>query len=422
VVGGYGVTQVEHERAVLSAIKADNAAWDEVELSPDDFQDAKNRAVYKAMGRLIESGMEANDLSIHELFRKHDVTGVPTSYVTGLDVFFPGQTNLGYYVTQVREASRKRKLSALLRRVGDELEGKDTANVVSQLESGLAEITQVSESKLAKLSDFLHETVDEIERLYSSKGEISGVPTGFDRLDNITGGFQSGDLIIIGARPSVGKTALALSMVARIVLRHRVAAGMFSCEMSRKLVGLRLLSSKARISLKAIRNGMLQPADFRKITAAAGDWYEAPLWLDDTPNISLAALKSRARTMARRGARIVFVDYLTLVQHGESSMPRHERVGEVSKSLKNLARELDIPIVALSQVRRDTEGRMPQLSDLRQSGEIEEDADMVIFLDRERSGDNIREARCEVAKSRNSETGTLELVFTPQFVTFEDKA
>jgi len=262
----------------------------------------------------------------------------------------------------------------------------------------------------------LPEAVEQIEKAYRTSGELQKVTSGYTQIEKLTNGFQPGDLIILGARPSIGKTSLALNMATRISVKYSVPVGFFSCEMSRQQLVNRIIAAEGKINLAGIRSGVIRESDFSRITGVCAKLYLSQLIIDDTPDISLAQLKSKSRQMKRMGCQIIFVDYLTLIRYGKAQVPRHERVGEISKSLKSLARELEIPIMALSQVGRSAEGRMPTLSDLRQSGEIEEDADLIMLLHRERDQ---QETRICVAKNRNGATDTVSLAFLPQFVCFE---
>ena len=271
--------------------------------------------------------------------------------------------------------------------------------------------------------EIINQTVDAIERLYHSSGSYTGIPSGFADLDNLTSGFQNSEFVVIGARPSVGKTALALTMAANIAVQQRKPVGFFTLEMSAVALMQRLLAAEARLDSNRIRSGMLRPSDFHKITDAAGRLYDAPLFIEDSPNLKLLDLRAQARRMkSNHSVEIVFIDYLTLISSENQELPRHEQIAEISRSLKALARELDVPVLALSQVRRETEGKLPTLADLRESGSIEQDADVVMFLHRERGTDenlNERETDLIVAKQRNGPVGKINLTFFPEYTTFE---
>ena len=242
----------------------------------------------------------------------------------------------------------------------------------------------------------------------------------------MTSGFQKSEFIIIGARPSIGKTALALSMAANIAIKQGISAGFFSLEMSDMALMQRLVASEARINSSHLRSGMFKMSDFSKLTEAASRIYEAPLYIDDTPNMKLLQIRSTARRLkAQEDVQILFIDYIGLIEpENKGRTPRHEQVGEISRSLKALARELEVPIICLSQVGRQSEGEPPKLSDLRESGSIEQDADVVMFLHRDRMGSedepgSDRKTELIVAKQRNGPVGKVELVFVPQYTKFE---
>ncbi len=283
-----------------------------------------------------------------------------------------------------------------------------------------------------KADTIVTETVNVIEKLFHAGGDYTGVPTGFPELDQFTSGFQDSEYIVIGARPSVGKTALALTMASYMAVHKKIPVGFFTLEMSGKSLMQRLLSAEAKIDSSRIRNGMLKHSDFSKLTEAAGRLYEAPLFIEDTPNIKLLELRAQARRMRKNeNIRAIFIDYIGLIESdSRNNIPRHEQVAEVSRSLKSLARELDIPIIALSQVGRQSEGKEPTLADLRESGSIEQDADVVMFIHKQRETDKDLEHNSKttietdliLAKQRNGPVGTCKLVFIPKFTRFESLA
>ena len=267
--------------------------------------------------------------------------------------------------------------------------------------------------------------IELIEARYNSKNTFTGVPTGFARLDTMTSGFQKSELIIIGARPSIGKTALALSMMQHIAVDRHIPCGFFSLEMPYESIGMRILSQEARVSMQKIRAGTIRLDDVKKIQDAAGRWFEAPLYTVDTPNMRLLDLRAMARRMVvNQKVEIIFIDYIGLISTEDPTAPVFEQMSLVSKSLKALARELEIPIVALCQVSRDAEGNEPNLAQLRGSGSIEQDADVVMFLHRDRLKDEtpIQEAKLILAKQRNGATGDIPIMFVPAYSKFENKA
>jgi len=408
-----GQYNLEHEAAVLAAVKFDNSAFDRVNLKPSDFYSSEYRELFRIIGQIIESGRTADNLTIYDEIKK---TGskVSASAIAKLEPV--SSANVSYYSDSVLELSRNRRISGLIPLIQDGLKEKSFREVVEDIERELTSFFTGRTNELKKISEILPGAIEQIEAAYRAPGVLRGVTSGFKQIDKLTQGFQAGDLIIIGARPSIGKTSLALNMATRISVKHSTSVGFFSCEMENKQLVNRIIAAEGKINLTGIRSGIIRESDFSRITSVCAKLYLSQLIIDDTPNISLAQLKSKSRQMKRMGCQIIFVDYLTLVRYDKPQVPRHERVGEISKSLKSLARELEIPIVALSQVGRSAEGRMPTLADLRQSGEIEEDADLIMLLHRER---NQQDTRVCVAKNRNGATDTISLAFLPQYVCFE---
>jgi replicative DNA helicase len=300
----------------------------------------------------------------------------------------------------------------------------------------LADARQTLTYKSVK--DIIPEAIKIIEDRFVTKQEYTGVPSGFKELDKLTSGFQPQELIIIGARPSVGKTALALSMAANISIKSKVPTAFFTLEMSDMSLVQRLISSEAGIESNALRTGYMTNADLKKLVDAASKIYEAPLYIVDMPNMKLLDLRAQARRLrVQQKVEIIFVDYLTLITSENYQLPRHEQVAEISRSLKSLARELDIPIIALSQLRREVEGKQrdhsgPGLADIRESGSIEQDADLVMFLHRkeEKEGDP-KKSEAEpppipgvlptdliIAKQRTGPTGIVKILFHKKFAKY----
>ena len=295
-------------------------------------------------------------------------------------------------------------------------------------------IFELSDSKQSQnvqhVQNLIGPLIENIEKVYKNKKELVGIPSGLTSLDTMTYGFQNSEMIIIGARPSMGKTALALSMIQHIAIEKKIPTAFFSLEMSNVQVMQRLLSQESRLSGEKIRTGALKLEHFQRLQDAAGRIYVSPLWIDDTPNMKLLELRSTARRLrAQNKVEIIFIDYIGLIQNENTNIPRHEQIGEVSRSLKSLARELKIPIVVLSQVGRQSEGNKPTLADLRDSGSIEQDADVIMFLHRERVETSGKEEKPQtiptellLSKQRNGPTGTAKIVFVPRYTKFENPA
>ncbi|MDR1142673.1 MAG: replicative DNA helicase [Spirochaetaceae bacterium] len=426
----------EAEQAVLGAILLDNDAIDTAlqYIRPDDFYSTPNRRVFKAILNLHDQGRQKADIItvVAELrqMAELDATG-GAAYVASLTNVVPSSANIDYYARLVQDCSLRR---ALLR-VSAEVNTRSFDESVESriiLEETQQQILELGESRQAysykSTRELIPDAVDIIEKRYHAKEAWIGIPSGFGDLDTVTAGFQNSELIIIGARPSMGKTAIGLTMAAYITIEKKIPAAFFSLEMSDMALCLRLISSESLIESQKIRTGLLSGKDFGKLMAAAARIHEAPLYIVDTPGLKLLDLRSQARRLkAQQGVEIIFIDYLTLISSDNYQIPRHEQIAEISRSLKSLARELDIPVVALSQLRRDAEGKRPNLSDIRESGSIEQDADLVMFLHRERETDvksgkgkegTSNKTELIIAKQRNGPVGIVDIVFLPQYAKF----
>lgn len=421
---------LEAEVAALGALLLNEEALPVVlrYLRPDDFYRPAHRRIFEAIVALFNRSDPVDLITLTDELERSaalDACG-GASYVSGLTSGVPTSANIEYYARLVQGCSMRRRMLALSAELSADARnaGRDVREVIDDAEQ---HIFDLSDQQLAgsyrSAREIISPTVAKIEAIARSGAAYTGVPSGYADLDRLTSGFQESEFIVIGARPSVGKTALALSMATNIAIRadQPVAVGLFTLEMSGFAVMQRVLAGEARIDSTRIRSGLLNPSDWQKITEAAGRIYDAPLYIDDTPGLRLLDLRAQARRMrARNEVRIIFIDYLTLVTSEHLDLPRHEQIAEISRSLKALARELDIPVVALSQVRRETEGRRPALADLRESGSIEQDADVVMFLHREREPEGPRiETDLMVAKQRNGPTEDVKLAFIPRFVRFE---
>ncbi|MFO8063408.1 MAG: replicative DNA helicase [Spirochaetota bacterium] len=424
----------EAEAATLGAILLDPEALGRVlvYLRADDFYRNANARIFQAIVNISDRAEEIDMITVTQELRSEgalDVVG-GAAYVSSLTGAVPTSANVEYYARIVQEASLRRKLL----RVSNEIistiydDTRESRKVVEEAERRIFDIADKQHSEsFRKAKDIVQETVEAIERLYKTKDSYTGVPSGFPDLDNMLSGFQDSELIVIGARPSVGKTALALTMAGHMAIHNHVPVGFFTAEMSNMALMQRLIAAEARIGSQTIRTGMLKPSDFKSLTDAAGLIYDAPLWINDTPNIPLLDLRAQARRMvAQQGIRILFIDYITLIASENMELPRHEQVAEISRSLKALARELKVPIIALSQLTRDSEGKRPSLASIRESGSIEQDADVVIFLHRERGSDrsgdehpSVMETELVVAKQRNGPVGTVKIAFVPKYTKFE---
>lgn len=423
----------EAEQATLGALLLDEDAISTAiqYLRPDDFYSNGNRRVYKAILHLFNQGRKADIITVIEQLKQEgelDKAGGP-AYVASLTSVVPTSANVDYYAKLVQDCSVRRSLL----RISGEMnvksydEATESRLIVEEAQRQIFDLTDNRQTLTFKSAkEIIPKTIDAIEKLYNTKDAFTGIPSGFDDLDAMTSGFQKSELIIIGARPSVGKTALALTLAAYTSIDKNIPTAFFTLEMSDMALMQRLISSEAKIESEKIRTGLLKPKDFHSLMEAAGRIYDAPLYIVDMPNMKLLDLRAQARRLrAQQKVEIIFIDYLTLISSENYHIPRHEQIAEISRSLKSLARELDIPVVALSQVRRDAEGKRPSLSDIRESGSIEQDADLVMFLHRERESEKKADERSKavsteliIAKQRNGPVGTVDIVFLPSYTKF----
>ncbi len=425
---------IEAEQAVLGALLLNWSAMSEVVslLRPDRFYSLQNQVIYEAMQKLFSKNATGDTISlINELTVENKLEQAGgAAYIASLTDTVPSAANIDYYAEMVLDRAARRDLihiSSELKASSFNLQKKsdDLLDDAEQKIFALAERNETTQVYSAK--DIMFKEIELIEARYKSKNQFTGVPTGFAKLDTYTAGFQKSELIIIGARPSIGKTALALSMIQNIACERRIPCGFFSLEMPYESIGMRLLAQEARVPMQKIRSGMLKVDDVKKIQDAAGRWFEAPLYTVDTPNMKLIDLRAVARRMVKNNkVEIIFIDYIGLISTEDPTAPVFEQVSLISKSLKALARELSIPIVALCQVARDAEGQEPNLAQLRGSGSIEQDADVVMFLHRDRikDGDSIaaQDAKIILAKQRNGACGDIDIMFLPSYSKFENKA
>ena len=430
---------LEAERSVLGGVLLDNEVLADIggRLQPADFYRKAHGRIWKAMLDLSGENRPVDLVTLTEHLKEHnlleDVGGV--EYIAGLDTDVPTAARAESYARIVHERAIVRRLVQAAE--GIFVEGMagpgDFKEFLEEAESRIFQVTQEQdERQLTPLKDVAVRVLSILERRFEARSDITGISTGYMDLDKMTAGLQRSDLIIVAARPSMGKTALALNMAANAALRgDRVNVALFSLEMSTDSLVMRLLASEARVPSGGLRTGQLKPNAWPKLAAAAGALSEANVYIDDTPAITLHQVRSKARRMkARVGLDLLIVDYLQLMR-GPKSDSREQEISSISRGLKQLAKDLDVPVIALSQLNRSLERRenkRPQLSDLRESGAIEQDADVIVFIHREEryrqgeegtSGDEGL-AEIIVAKQRNGPTGTVELVFFDEFTRFDN--
>lgn len=429
---------LEAERSVLGAILLDNEALVRVMevLGPNDFYRDAHRIIYERMLECFEKGEPLDLVTLSNLLRARgqldSVGGM--DYLTMLVDQVPTAANAPYYAKIVRE---KAVLRRLIREASEILKQcyEDPADLEEFLDQVERSVFQVAENRTRKsffpIKEIIQSSFETIESLYQRKSLITGVPSGFVDLDTLTSGFQPSDLIVVAARPSMGKTAFCLDVARYAAVVENIPVAVFSLEMSKEQIALRMLCSEAQVDGSLLRKGMLRDSDFPRLTQAAGVLSESPIFVDDTPGISALEMRAKARRLrAEKGVGLVIVDYLQLMRGRQGpDRSREQEISEISRSLKALAKELNVPVMALSQLNRRVEERgdkIPQLSDLRESGAIEQDADLILFIYRDevynRSPDNPKKGTAEiiVGKHRNGPTGKVILTFLPQFATFEN--
>lgn len=427
---------VEAEAGVLGSIIIDPEAIVQIAdiVQADDFYRESHRVIYQAALDLYEQREPADFITLCDELRRRsaleDVGGA--AYITSLVNMVPTSANVEHYARIIERTSILRRLIHAAGQIAALAYNEtDAMHALDQSEQLIYAIGQRhTRADFEHIRTILSEYVDKLDQLHEHHGAIVGLPTGFSDLDKLTGGLQKSDLIIMAARPSLGKTALALSLAYNTAVRYNNTVAYFSLEMSKEQMVQRLLSMDTQVDSQRMRSGYLSDDDWDRITEALGRLSTADIYIDDTAAISIMEMRSKARRLqAEHGIDLVIVDYLQLMQGriGRSGDNRVQEISEISRSLKALARELDIPVVALSQLSRAVESRqsrIPQLSDLRESGSIEQDADIVMFIYRDEVYNPETERRniadIIVAKHRNGPIGTISLYFQPNQTRFRD--
>ena len=426
---------LEAERAVLGAMLIDEEAIGAVieRLDSSFFYDAAHQRIYESIIRLYSDRKNVDIITLSDRLKTDgglEVIGGAT-YLAELVETVPTSANVLHYAEIVKEKGIKRKLIRNATEIVTMSFATDTEvdGLVDEAEKLIFEIASARENQQAvQIKDIVKQTIEKIDLLYQRKETVTGVPTGFLDLDRMTSGLQNSDLIIIAARPSMGKSALAAAMAEHAAIDKGLPVAFFSLEMSKEQVVMRTLCSQARVDASRVRTGMLSPPDWPLLTRSAAKLSNVPYFIDDTPAISPLELRAKARRLkSAHDIRLLIVDYLQLMRGSTKSENRQQEISEISRSLKALARELRIPIIAISQLSRAVESRQdrrPMLSDLRESGAIEQDADVVILLMREEyyepKPENLGIAELIVAKQRNGPTGTVRLKFFKEYIRFEN--
>jgi replicative DNA helicase len=428
---------IEAEQSVLGGILIENEAIYKVMevLTPDDFYRDAHRKIYDALIDLSERDEPADLVTLtNELRKKNHLDSIGgASYLASLIDSIPTAANIEYYTKIIKEKAILRKLIETSTEIITQ-SYEDRGDVESLLDEAERAIFQISERRVKpsfySIKDIVKNSFKTIEKLYEKKELVTGVPSGFKELDQRTAGFQPSDLIIVAGRPSMGKTAFCLNLAQYAAIEKRIPAAIFSLEMAKEQLVMRMLCSEAHVEGTRLRTGFLTESDWPRLTLAAGNLSDAPIYIDDSPALSVLELRAKARRLnAEHGVGLLIIDYLQLMKGRSRVESRQQEISEISRSLKALSKELNIPVIAVSQLSRKTEerqGMRPQLSDLRESGAIEQDADLILFLYRDevynRSEDNPNRGKAEViiGKQRNGPIGKVELAFLDKFTTFRD--
>lgn len=431
---------LEAERSILGAVLLDNHALNAAveRLRSEDFFLPQHRHIFERMVQLGEKQQAIDTITLMEdLARSGTLEAAGgVAYLSSLADGLPRVTNVDHYARIVKEKAILRSLIYSASAIQEQaLAAGDDADVI--LDRAESTIFQLAEDRvkagLIGVKDLVKESFDRLEKIFSEGRRITGLATGYSGLDNETAGLQPSELIILAARPSMGKTALALNMAENVALRQKEPVAIFSLEMSKESLLLRLLASHARVDAHKFRTGHMNREDWGKVTKSLAELGEAPIWIDDSASSTVLEMGAKARRLKRdRGLSLVIVDYIQLVvpTANRRNSNRQEEVSGISRALKALAKELKVPVVVLSQLTRapEREDRKPQLADLRESGAIEQDADVVLFINRpnfyktDMAEEDRAKAEIIIAKQRNGPTGNLNFVFLSRHTRFEEAA
>jgi len=431
---------IDAEQAVLGGLMLDEHAWERIadKIGEEDFYRKDHRLIFRAIGDLASRNQPCDAVTLGEWFESsglaEEAGGV--AYVIQLANSTPSAANILAYAGIVREKSVLRQLiEAGTQIVGDgfQPEGRKSEEILAEAEQRVFHIAETGargKKSYVEMRAAVHEAFQILSRRYESKEAVTGLATGFTDLDEMTSGLQPTDLIIVAARPSMGKSALAINMAEHAAIKSRKAVAIFSLEMSASQIAFRLISSLGRIDQQHLRNGDLAEEDWPRVTSAITLLSETKILIDDTPALSPAELRARARRMKRQyDIGLIVVDYLQLMAVPGNKENRATEISEISRSLKALAKELNIPVIALSQLNRSLEQRTdkrPLMADLRESGAIEQDADVILFIYRDEYYDKESAdkglAEVIIGKQRNGPTGTVKLTFLGRYTRFENTA
>jgi len=428
---------IEAEKSVLGSMLIDDEAIGQALEILDEswFYEGAHQKIYKAIIELYNAHQNVDLITITNKLKSEgqldSVGGV--TYISTIIDFVPTSANVEYYARIVKEKGILRRLiKNSTKIISDSYDAKENIeSIVDNAERLIFEIADLKQKQESvHIKDLVRGSIENLDKLYQRKEHVTGVPSGFTKIDHQTSGLQKADLIILAGRPSMGKSALAVSIAENVGISYNAGVAIFSLEMSKEQLVQRMLCSQARVDAHKVRSGFLSPSDWPKLTKAAQTLSESKIYIDDTPAISALELRAKARRLkANADIQLIVLDYLQLMRASTKSDSRQQEISEISRSLKALARELSVPIIALSQLSRAVESRQdhrPQLSDLRESGAIEQDADVVILLMREEyynpTEENRGVADVIIAKQRNGPVGTVKLSFVKEYMRFENLA
>ncbi len=426
---------LEAEMATLGAMLIDDQVIPEVLefVDSESFYKEEHNVIFASIVSLFDARRKPDILTVSEDLRRkkllEKVGGA--AYLTTLADFVPTSANVSNYARIVKEKNVLRSLINHATHIASLVykEEEDVSTILDKAEKLIFEISDRRiEGHYVHIKDVIKDGIELIESLYHKKSHVTGIPTGFKSFDVKTAGLQKGDLIILAGRPSMGKSALAVSIAEYAAVKENIPVGIFSLEMSREQVMQRFLCSQAKVDMHKVRSGFLSPSDWPILTASASKLSEAPIYIDDTPALNIFEMRAKARRLkAHHDVQLLLVDYLQLIRGVRRGDSRQQEISDISQSLKALAKELNIPVVAVSQLSRaveSREGNRPKLSDLRESGAIEQDADVVVLLFREEyynpTDDNQGIAEAIIAKQRNGPTGSVQLSFLKEYMKFAD--
>lgn len=433
---------IEAEQSVLGGLMLDNMAWDKINdlVREDDFYRFDHRLIFKTIATLIEQGHPADVLTVFESLQSYgrldDIGGMV--YLNALVTSVSSAAHIRRYGEIIHDRSLLRKLVSAADNITESAfntQGHETKSIIDAAEQSILNVSEAGQRSTAAFHELpvvLAEVLDQINDLYhrDQKDEVTGVSTGFFELDRMTAGLQKGDLIIVAGRPSMGKTSFSMNIAEHVAINEGLPVAVFSMEMGAKQLGMRILGSVGKLNQGRLRTGQLQDDDWERLTVALEKMHETQLYIDDTPALTSMDLRARARRLSRTcgGLGLIVVDYLQLMSASRAGDNRATEISEISRSLKALARELECPVIALSQLNRSVEQRpdkRPMMSDLRESGAIEQDADIIMFVYREevysKDDPNLKgKAEIGIGKQRNGPIGTVHLKFVGEFTKFDN--